>query len=54
LKGHDLLSPMLTGKKRLPGATRAPRMMHPVLALAVFVFCAVAVVVFSRLVGYSL
>ena len=54
LKGHNLLSPMLTGKKRLPGATRAPRMMHPMLALAVFVFCAVAVILFMVTVGFSL
>ena len=52
LKGHNLLLPMITGKKRLPGATRAPRMMHPVVALVVFVLCALAVVVFLRLVGY--
>jgi cytochrome b len=53
LKGHNLLLPMITGKKRLPGATRAPRMMHPVLALAVFVFCALIVAGFLLLVGYS-
>jgi cytochrome b len=53
-KGHNLLLPMITGKKRLPGATRAPRMMHPVLALAVLAFSALAVVVFLLLVGYTL
>jgi cytochrome b len=52
LKGHNLLLPMITGKKRLPGTTRAPRMVHPVLALAIFVLCALAVVGFVRLVGY--
>ncbi|MGA3003923.1 MAG: cytochrome b/b6 domain-containing protein [Acetobacteraceae bacterium] len=52
LKGHNLLLPMITGKKRLPGATRAPRMMHPVLALAVLVFSALAVVLFLLVVGY--
>ena len=36
LKGQNLLLPMMTGKKRLPGATRAPRMMHPILALVVY------------------
>lgn len=52
LKGHNLLLPMITGKKRLPGATRAPRMMHPVLALAVLLFAALAVVLFLLVVGY--
>src|SRR6266567_2772262 len=41
---HDalpiLLTPMITGKKRLPGATAAPRMMHPILALIVFALAA--------------
>jgi len=32
LKGHRLLPPMITGKKRLPAATRAPRLAHPLLA----------------------
>lgn len=53
LKGHNLLLPMITGKKRLPGATRAPRMMHPILALIVFAFSALAIVVFLLLVGYK-
>ena len=39
--------------KRLPGATRAPRMMHPILALIVFAFSALAIVVFLLLVGYK-
>lgn len=52
LKGHNLLLPMITGKKRLPGATRAPRMMHPVLGLAVLLFAALAVVLFLLVVGY--
>jgi hypothetical protein len=43
---------MITGKKRLPGATRAPRMMHPILALVVLVFSALAVALFLLLVGY--
>jgi hypothetical protein len=30
---------MVTGKKRLPAATRAPRMASPALAAAVFVGC---------------
>jgi cytochrome b len=52
LKGHNLLMPMITGKKRLPGATRAPRMMHPLLALAVFALSVLAVVLFLASVGY--
>jgi cytochrome b len=52
LKGHNLLLPMITGKKRLPGATRAPRMMHPILALVVFALCASGVALFLWIVGY--
>ena len=52
LKGQNLLLPMITGKKRLPGATRAPRMMHPILALAVLVFSALAVVFFLLVLGF--
>jgi cytochrome b len=52
LKGQNLLLPMITGKKRLPGATRAPRMMHPILALVVLVFSALAVVLVLLLDGY--
>jgi cytochrome b len=52
IKGHNLLMPMITGKKRLPGATRAPRMMHPILAVIVLALAALAVVVFLLLVGY--
>jgi cytochrome b len=52
LKGQNLLTPMITGKKRLLGATRAPRMMNSLLALAVLVFSALAVAVFLWVVGY--
>jgi cytochrome b len=52
LKGHNLLLPMITGKKRLPGATRAPSMMHPILALVVLALAALAVVLFLVSVGY--
>ncbi|MSP03453.1 MAG: hydrogenase [Acetobacteraceae bacterium] len=51
LKGHNLLLPMITGRKRLPGATAAPRMMHPMLGLAVFVLSAAVVVLFVRSVS---
>jgi cytochrome b len=40
-KRQNLVRPMVTGKKRLPGATRAPRMASPVLALALLVVAAV-------------
>lgn len=36
LKRHDLVRPMITGKKRMPGAMQAPRMMSPVLAAIVW------------------
>lgn len=52
VKGHNLLSPMITGKKRLPGATRAPRMMHPVLALIAFALSVLVVAVFLWVVRY--
>ena len=35
VKGHNLLRPMITGKKRLPAATRPPRMANPLLALLI-------------------
>lgn len=34
VKKHDLVRPMITGRKRLPGATRQPRMVSPALAAA--------------------
>ena len=37
IKRQNLVRPMLTGKKRLPGATRAPRMASGLLALAIAV-----------------
>ncbi len=43
VKRHDLVRPMITGKKRLPAATRAPRMASPILALAILVVAALAV-----------
>ena len=35
LKGQNLLAPMISGKKRLPAATRAPRLANPLLAVVV-------------------
>jgi cytochrome b len=52
LKGQNLVLPMITGKKRLPGATLAPRMMHPVLALIVLAVCALTVGLFLVVLGY--
>ena len=43
LKRHDLVRPMLTGKKRLPAATPQPRMASPYLALALLVLSALLV-----------
>lgn len=50
LKGQNLVRPMITGKKRLPAATRAPRLASPLLALAVLALAAaVTVLVATRL-----
>lgn len=35
LKGQNLVRPMITGRKRLPGATPAPRMVNQWLALVI-------------------
>jgi cytochrome b len=43
IKRQNLVRPMITGKKRLPAATRAPRMARNWLALVVFL-CAAGVV----------
>ncbi len=51
LKGHNLVTPMITGKKRLPGATPAPQMTHSILGLAIFALSAVVVYVFVRMVS---
>ena len=40
LKRQDLIGPMITGKKRLPGNTRAPRMRSPVLAFVLMLISA--------------
>jgi cytochrome b len=50
VKRHNLLRPMITGKKRLPAATRAPRLASPLLALLVLLAAAaVAIGVATRL-----
>ncbi len=43
VKRHDLVRPMVTGKKRLPANLRQPRFASPVLALAVFVLAGACV-----------
>ncbi len=48
LKRHNLVRPMITGKKRLPGATRAPRIASPVLATVVYIIAAAAVFALVR------
>ncbi len=35
VKRHDLVRPMVTGKKRLPANTRQPRFVSPLLAVAI-------------------
>jgi cytochrome b len=48
LKGQDLVRPMITGKKRLPGTVRQPRMAHPLLALLLLVLASAAVTALVR------
>jgi cytochrome b len=50
LKKQDLVRPMVTGKKRMPGAMRPPRMASPILA-AVLLLVAAGVV--AALVRYG-
>ena len=38
-KNHDVVQPLLTGKKRLPANLRQPRFASPLLAAAVFAGC---------------
>ncbi len=47
VKRQDLIRPMITGKKRLPAATRAPRLASPVLALLVLALAAAVVFVLA-------
>jgi cytochrome b len=48
VKRHDLVRPMITGKKRLPAATRAPRLASPLRALLVLLLAVAAVVALVR------
>ena len=49
VKRHDLLRPMITGRKRLPGSTRQPRMGSPLLAAGLLILAALLVWTFVRL-----
>jgi cytochrome b len=49
VKRQNLLRPMITGKKRLPAATRAPRMASQLLAAAMLAIAAGVAVAVSRL-----
>ncbi len=40
VKRQNLIKPMITGYKRLPAATRAPRIAHPIAALLTFAVAA--------------
>ena len=51
LFGHDLVRPMITGRKPLPATLPAPRLASPRLALLVFVVAGVLVAVFVRALG---
>jgi len=48
VKKHDLVRPMITGKKRLPAATHAPRLASPLLALLVLLLATATVVALVR------
>jgi cytochrome b len=50
LKRQDLVRPMVTGKKRMPGATRPPRMASSILAVVLLI---VAAGVVAALVRYG-
>ena len=51
VKRHNLLRPMITGRKRLPGATRQPRMASPLLALLLLVLAGCLVWILATRVG---
>ncbi len=48
-KGQDLVRPMITGKKRLPGAMRAPRLASPLRAIVVGLVAAIIAVAVANL-----
>jgi cytochrome b len=50
IKRHDLVRPMITGSKRLPKGTVAPRLASPLLALVLFAMAVAAVAVLVNVV----
>ena len=46
LKRHDLVRPMITGRKHLPEALHRPALVSPMRAVVLFAIAAVAVGVF--------
>ena len=42
LKRHDLVRPMITGRKHLPEAMTPPTLVHPLRAIVLFAIAAVA------------
>jgi len=51
LKRHDLVRPMITGKKRMPGAMVAPRMVSAKLALVIWLVAVALVIAFIMIMG---
>lgn len=49
VKKHDLVRPMVTGRKRLPIGTTAPRIASPLLAVLLFAIAVAAVAALVRL-----
>jgi len=49
IKKQNLVRPMITGKKRLPAATRAPRLVGPARAILVLIVSAGVALVVARL-----
>lgn len=47
IRRENLLRPMISGKKRLPAATRAPRLASPLLALGLYLLSAAIVAVIA-------
>ena len=47
LKRHDLVRPMITGRKHLPDATNPPALVHPVRAIVLFAIAVAAVGLFA-------
>ena len=48
MKRHDLVRPMISGRKRLPANMKMPRMTNPVWALVLFTVAVVVVGVFVK------